>query len=87
MWKGVGIVRTADSLKQAQNKLQMLEKQLTFTPASIGELELFNMLEVAKLITKAALDREESRGAHYRKDFPVTDDKNWKRHLVYKVSR
>jgi len=87
MWKGVGIVRTADSLRQAQSRLEMLEKQLTGTPGSMGELELFNMLEVAKLITRAALDREESRGAHYRKDFPGTDDKNWKRHLIYKVSR
>ena len=49
------------------------------------ELELKNMLLVAKLITRAALDRTESRGAHYRADFPKKDDINWKNHLGYKL--
>ncbi|MBU0671592.1 MAG: hypothetical protein KJ732_01035, partial [Candidatus Margulisbacteria bacterium] len=40
--------------------------------------------EVAQLIARAALDRQESRGAHFRSDFPKTDDKNWQRHLAYK---
>jgi L-aspartate oxidase len=65
----------------------MMEKDLNFEPNSAEEIELKNMLLVAKLITRAALDRTESRGAHYRTDYPRLDDLNWKRHLVYKVSR
>jgi L-aspartate oxidase len=84
MWNGAGIIRSKESLEQAAKKLDLLEKQLDFAPGSIEELELKNMLLVAKLITGAALDRKESRGAHYRTDFPSRDDKNWKKHLVYK---
>jgi len=87
MWQGVGIVRSKESLGSAQSKLGLLEKQLNFIPGSVAELELKNMLTVAKLIARAALDRCESRGAHFRSDYPLTDNRNWKRHLVYKLSR
>ena len=86
MWNGTGIIRSAASLEQGAIKMGLLEKQLDFTSGSIEELELKNMLLVAKLITRGALDRKESRGGHYRSDFPETDDKNWKRHLVYKLA-
>ena len=49
------------------------------------EIELRNLTLLAKLIIQAAFDREESRGAHFRLDFPKTDDKNWGRHLVYQA--
>lgn len=87
MWNGTGIIRSRESLTSVLHKLEMIEKDLSFDPNSAEEIEVKNMLLVAKLITKAALDREESRGAHFRSDFPRTDDLNWKRHLVYKVSR
>jgi len=87
MWNGTGIVRSKESLTAALHKLEMMEKDLNFEPNSAEEIELKNMLLVAKLITKAAFDRQESRGAHYRTDYPRLDDLNWKRHLVYKVSR
>ena len=87
MWHGTGIVRSEESLKNALQKLEIIEKQLNFKPHSLEEFELINMLLVSKLIARAALDRTESRGAHYRSDYPETDDVNWKRHLVYKVSR
>jgi L-aspartate oxidase len=85
MWNGVGIVRSKESLEQAMHKLDQMEKQLDFTPGSIEELELKNMLLVAKLITRGALDRTESRGAHYRTDFPKTDNQHWQKHLTYKL--
>jgi succinate dehydrogenase/fumarate reductase flavoprotein subunit len=47
------------------------------------EIELKNLAQVAELITQAALDRRESRGAHFRSDFPETDDKKWQKHLLY----
>jgi len=87
MWNGTGIIRSKESLTVTQHKLEMMEKDLNFGPQSAEEIEVKNMLLVAKLITRAALDRQESRGAHYRSDFPMPDDLNWKRHLVYKVSR
>lgn len=84
MWQDVGIVRSEESLKRALNKLDEFQNKLDFTPMTEEEIELKNMVLVSKLIAKAALDRTESRGAHYRSDFPKQDDKNWKRHLIYK---
>ncbi|MFA4843441.1 MAG: L-aspartate oxidase [Candidatus Margulisiibacteriota bacterium] len=80
MWNGAGIIRSKESLTGVLNRLEMIENEVK------GDLELRNMLTVARLITQAALDRAESRGAHYRTDFPQKDDLNWKRHLVYKNS-
>lgn len=82
MWKNVGIVRSQDTLQQALLMIDAVVDRVE-RPATKEEIELRNLALVAKLITQAALDRQESRGAHYRKDFPKTDDKNWKRHLVY----
>jgi L-aspartate oxidase len=73
MWQYVGIVRTYSGLKQGLDLLKTLEKQMTS-----GYLECLNMLQVAQLILKAALWREESRGGHYRTDFPKTLE-NWAR--------
>jgi L-aspartate oxidase len=83
MWKEVGIVRSATDLQDAWKKIKTILKKLDFEPTTKEEIELKNLATVAGLIAKAALDREESRGAHYRSDFPKTDDKNWKKHLVY----
>jgi L-aspartate oxidase len=43
---------------------------------------LQNMMTVAELVLRAALIREESRGVHYRKDFPNTNDRNWKHTVI-----
>jgi len=84
MWKQVGINRNAKGLKEAINKLQQIQAQLDFTPTTFQEVEIKDLILVSLLVVKAALDRKESRGAHYRTDFPDTDDKHWKKHLVYK---
>jgi L-aspartate oxidase len=84
MWNEVGIVRSADSLLRSFKIMQDLSRQLTFSAASKDEIELKNMHLVAWLITRAAFDRKESRGAHYRSDFPTHSDVDWQRHLVYK---
>jgi L-aspartate oxidase len=86
MWKEVGIVRSKEVLADALNKINDVLKKLNYTPTTKNEIELKNLATVAQLIIKAALDRKESRGAHFRSDFPKTNDKNWKRHLVYKKS-
>jgi L-aspartate oxidase len=48
--------------------------------------ELQNMLTVARLVVAAALDREETRGVHYRTDFPERDDAHWKRRITFRRS-
>jgi succinate dehydrogenase/fumarate reductase flavoprotein subunit len=43
-----------------------------------------NLLTVAELIVRAALRRQESRGGHFRQDFPERDDINWRIHVIDK---
>lgn len=84
MWENVGIIRNGQELNNAIEQLTEISKKISENPSTFEESELSNMLTISILITKAALDRKESRGAHYRTDYPKTDDKNWKRHLEYK---
>ncbi len=51
---------------------------------SAGDWRRLNLITVARLIARAALRREESRGGHFRADFPSRDDLNWKVHLTDK---
>ncbi|MCK4335384.1 MAG: hypothetical protein KAW40_01525, partial [Candidatus Aenigmarchaeota archaeon] len=44
-------------------------------------IELRNMILVSKLITKSALERKESRGTHYREDYP-RKEKKWEKHII-----
>ena len=85
MWNEAGIERNESGLKDAVKKLEAVIKKLDCEPKTYLELELSNMAEVAKLIAHAALDRTESRGAHFRTDYPKTDDTHWNKHLVYKL--
>ncbi len=84
MWREVGIIRSKESLSRASKKIKEIEKKLEYSPFTKDEIELKNLVLAARLITQAALDRKESRGAHFRSDFPRTNNKNWKKHLVYK---
>jgi succinate dehydrogenase / fumarate reductase flavoprotein subunit len=45
-------------------------------------LELANMLKLSEVIIHSALQREESRGAHYRSDFPIRNDETWLKHTM-----
>jgi L-aspartate oxidase len=45
--------------------------------------ELQNMVSVARLMIQAAMARQETRGSHYRTDFPRTDEEHWHRHLTF----
>lgn len=76
MWNGAGILRSAKTLMNAFEEIQALSRKF---PRSIKclnkeEYEFKNMLLVSKLIIKSALQRKESRGAHYRLDYLNTDD-------------
>jgi len=84
MWDYVGIIRNEENLSLMLRKLRQMEKSnndLIKNNIDARFLELKNMVLVSKLITKAALARKESRGTHYREDYPLTDDKNWLKHM------
>ncbi len=82
MWDRVGIVRDGAGLDAARHALAAW--QATLPPASdrAGH-ELANLVLVGRLAAEAAFRREESRGAHFRTDFPHPLDA-WQRHLVYR---
>ena len=90
MCESVGIVRHGDKLKRALEELKDLvgragemrtsgtrEFNLTWQQA----LDMRNMLTGSELIARSALTREDSRGAHFREDFPETDNKNWLKNI------
>ncbi|HEV3217457.1 MAG TPA: L-aspartate oxidase [Vicinamibacterales bacterium] len=86
MWKSVGLFRDRDSLLEAVDLLQSqqaaLERRLADNPGMGHEAwRLASLITVAALIARSALRREESRGGHFRTDFPARDNVNWKIHV------
>ncbi|GAX88095.1 conserved hypothetical protein [Lebetimonas natsushimae] len=77
LFNKVGILRNGYALKKALNKLKDLKNSLNVndeTDSNLKEkLECVNAIDISKALTKAALYREESRGAHFRLDFPEQD--------------
>lgn len=68
MYSNVGLVRDEPGLRRALARIHDLEEEFAEAP------ELRNLLVVGRLITEAALARRESRGSHYRSDYPQTDE-------------
>jgi L-aspartate oxidase len=80
MWRHAGLFRSREGLTEA---VEALERAPTSaSPATAEGWREHNLLTVARLIARAALRREESRGGHYREDFPTRDDAHWKVHLT-----
>jgi L-aspartate oxidase len=79
-WDKVGIIRNRESLTQAADILAAWQKCLP-QPADRPSYELSNLVLSGQLITEAALLREESRGAHFRSDFPHSSPQ-WQRHIT-----
>ena len=92
MWAEVGILRTAESLQRGLQRLGELDEQLSRTGvADIDRafhmgwhdwLNLKNLIAVSRVIALSALAREDSRGAHFREDFPETGDLDGSRYIV-----
>jgi L-aspartate oxidase len=70
MWEEVGIVRRAQGLQKAVGAILALERRLRPGAPTRGGLEARNLLFAGRLIAESALQRKESRGSHYRDDFP-----------------
>ena len=80
-WDKVGIIRNREGLTEAANTLAAWQRALP-KPSDRPSYELSNLIVTGRLMTEAALLREESRGAHFRTDFPVTLPE-WQRHIVF----
>jgi succinate dehydrogenase flavoprotein subunit len=87
MRENVTVVRYNDKLRDTDTKLKelleryndinVLDDSAKVNQCLVFARELFNMLTLARVITLAALSRDESRGAHYKPEFPKRDDANW----------
>jgi L-aspartate oxidase len=82
MWDRVGIVRSGDGLRDASRQLSAWRAALP-PPHDRASHELANMLLAGRLMAEAAGLREESRGAHYRTDYPEPRD-DWRHHITFR---
>lgn len=92
----VGIVRTEEELERAREYLEIMEKRAAhvrvvgnreYNPGWHTALDLKNLLTVSEAVTLAAMERKESRGAHFRDDYPSKDEKSGKFNLVIKKNQ
>ena len=90
MWEKVAIVRDEKTLNDALKELQEMQTELKdldvpdkkqYNNELVTALEVINMVEICILTVKSAILRRESRGAHFRSDFPETQD-SWKKSIV-----
>jgi fumarate reductase flavoprotein subunit len=92
MWKDAGILRTAEGLQRAESELSALATELHRVGIGRGDrafnlswhdwLNLKSLIDVSQVVTRAALAREDSRGAHFREDFPESGDLHQSRYTV-----
>ena len=86
MWRDVGAQRDAQGLEDAAESIDRWRKYVL--PRQFADptgWELQNMLAAARLIISGAAERKESRGSHFRTDFPELDDANWIRHITHRI--
>jgi L-aspartate oxidase len=85
MWRHAGLLRSRDTLNELVTQLAAWWKHLAdvraSTPADRDLRRLSSLVTVGLLIARAALRREESRGGHFRTDFPHRDDIHWQKHI------
>ncbi|RSL33516.1 FAD-binding protein [Salibacterium salarium] len=86
MWESVGLVRNAKDLEYAVDQLSVLEDRVNRVSVKGSRkynltwqelLNVRNLVSVAKMVAGSALMRKESRGSHYREDYPESNDENW----------
>ncbi|MFB6131082.1 MAG: FAD-binding protein [Salinigranum sp.] len=86
MWECVGVVRTAEGLSEGLDRIDEIREALSDVAVSGSRrynlewnefMDVENLATVAELVARSARFREESRGAHYRDDFPDRNDEEW----------
>ncbi|TET88134.1 MAG: FAD-dependent oxidoreductase [Dehalococcoidia bacterium] len=93
LWEQGGILRNLQGLTRALDEVNEIQEEALNLPLGgeprqvVRTLELRSGAQTAGLILQAALKRQESRGAHFREDFPDQDDKDWRGHLQVRLSR
>ena len=88
----MGVFRTGEGMKEALEKVREIKKRSlkagvadksrTYNTNLFHALELENLVDLAEVAVAGALAREESRGAHARRDFPTRDDAKWLKHTL-----
>lgn len=88
----VGVFRNKKDLTAASEEISMAREDysntyisgecLRFSQELVNIIEFESMLDLAEVITRGALNREETRGSHFRNDFPKRDDKKWLKHTL-----
>src|SRR5579884_2784009 len=95
MMELASVIRNADNLARCQSRLEQLRERFkrvrpsdrgqTFNTDLLETLEIGYLLDISEVLVASALARTESRGAHYREDFPERNDSEWLKHtLAYK---
>lgn len=97
MWEKAGVIREGAKMERALQSLASLkekaEAQLTINPGKrfnreiLDAFELFHMIRISSLILQAALSRKESRGAHYRLDYPLPDNGEWLANIILQKTK
>jgi L-aspartate oxidase len=86
-WKNIGIIRDGKELMAMIDLLSSYDEKLNSTAVTRKGLQTRNIFIISKLIVESALKREESRGAHYRSDYPEKLDFEWKVHSILKKGK
>ena len=90
-----GVARNDKDLNKAIDELERIKKEVLpnlYIPAEktyeklVSALEVENLVDIGLMLAKAAAMRKESRGAHYREDYPKRDDANWLKNIVIKYT-
>jgi len=86
MWDLVGILRNSEGLKSAGAKLGRLSSTYDISGPLPEAVEAANLLTLGNLTTLAASIRTESRGGHFRTDYPERDDRDWRQQIILTLS-
>jgi succinate dehydrogenase / fumarate reductase flavoprotein subunit len=84
--KGLGVMREKlRELRERYQQVRIVDQSACYNTELLEVIELGGLLDLAEILVESALARQESRGAHFREDFPKRDDPNWLKHtLAYK---
>lgn len=91
-YQKVGVIRNLEKLECALEEIEVLKKDLPFLAVSsndkaynlewIEAIQVMNLVSLLEIIARSAIARTESRGAHYRTDYPFTNNDKWLRNVV-----